>query len=184
MVRHTNHVTVEPSGGPSVTVDGARALARLAKSAEVALSGVDLSLPQYRVLVFLSEHDAAAASALAARLDVTRPTITAIVDGLVARGLVERRPAVDDRRRVEHHLTSTGDALLRAGDGAIVERLQAVAAHLGADERTAASDGLERWGEALSRARAAYWSEADAGAPTSGADDAAAPRRDRAERTA
>src|SRR5690242_3135088 len=58
MVRHTNDVTIEPSGGSAVTVEGARALARLAKTAEMALGGVDLSLPQYRVLIFLSENDA------------------------------------------------------------------------------------------------------------------------------
>lgn len=167
-------MTVEPSGDPSVTVDGARALARLAKSAEVALGGVDLSLPQYRVLIFLSEHDAAAASALASRLDVTRPTITAIVDGLVARDLVERRPAVDDRRRVEHHLTRAGERVLHAGDDAIVERLRAVASHLAPDEVDEARGGLERWGDGLNRARAAFWSDA-AGTASGGEPPRAAP---------
>jgi long-chain acyl-CoA synthetase len=155
MVRHTNHVTVEPSGG-DVTVDGARALARLAKSAELALGGVDLSLPQYRVLIFLSEHDAAAASALASRLDVTRPTITALVDGLVARGLVERRAAQGDRRRVEHHLTAAGEAILDAGDAAIIDRLHALAAHLDPADGEQAASGLTTWGDALGRARTAY----------------------------
>lgn len=170
MVRHTNDVTIEPLGGSAVTVEGARALARLAKSAEMALGGVDLSLPQYRVLIFLSEHDAAAASALAARLDVTRPTITAIVDGLVARGLVERRPAQEDRRRVEHRLTRSGEQLLRAGDGAVVARLHAIAAHLEPDEAAEAASGLDRWSEGLNRARAAFLV-----APA----DAPADRRDR-----
>jgi long-chain acyl-CoA synthetase len=154
-------VTVEASGGSPVTVEGARALARLAKAAEMALGGVDLSLPQYRVLVFLSEHDAAAASALASRLDVTRPTITALVDGLVARKLVERRPARDDRRRVEHHLTRAGERTVRAGDEAIVARLRAVASHLEPEEVTQAGAGLDRWGDGLNRARAAFWTGTD-----------------------
>ena len=160
MVRHTNHVTVEASGERPVTVEGARALARLAKSAEIALGRVDLSLPQYRVLIFLSEHDAAAASALASRLDVTRPTITAIVDGLVARDLVERRPASDDRRRVEHHLTRAGERILRDGDQAIVDHLGTIATHLDDREVAEAATGLDRWGDGLNRARAAYWSGA------------------------
>lgn len=160
MVRHTNHVSLEPSSPPTLAVDAVRALARLAKSAELALAGVDLSLPQYRVLVFLSEHDAAAASALATRLDVTRPTITALVDGLVARGFVQRRPARTDRRRVEHHLTPDGERVLAAGDAAVIARLEALAGHLDPVEATQASEGLDRWGEALSRARAAYWSDA------------------------
>lgn len=152
-------MTIEPFGGSTVTIDGARALARLAKSAEMALGGVDLSLPQYRVLVFLSEHDAAAASALASRLDVTRPTITAIVDGLVARGLVERRPASGDRRRVEHHLTAAGEQLLGAGDDAIVGRLRAIADHLDGAEAAQAGAGLSCWGDGLNRARAAFWND-------------------------
>lgn len=168
MVRHTNHVSLEASSPPSLTVDAVRALARLAKSAELALGGVDLSLPQYRVLVFLSEHHAAAASALATRLDVTRPTITALVDGLVARGLVQRRPASADRRRVEHHLTTAGERILAAGDAAVVARLEALAGHLEPVEAAQAAQGLDRWGEALSRARAAYWSDA--------ADPPSAPR--------
>src|SRR6185436_202438 len=114
----------------TATVDAVRALARLAKSAEMALGSVELSLAQYRVLVFLSDHDAAAASALASRLDVTRPTITALVDGLVARGLVERRAARVDRRRVEHHLTPAGERVLADADAAIIGRLDAVASHL------------------------------------------------------
>jgi long-chain acyl-CoA synthetase len=163
VIRQTNDVTVEPSGDSPVTVEGARALARLAKSAEMALGGVDLSLPQYRVLIFLADHDAAAASALAARLDVTRPTITAIVDGLVARGFVERRPAQDDRRRVEHHLTAAGEQVLHDGDQAVIARLGSVAAHLDPEEVTQAAAGLERWGDGLNRARAAFLHEADAG---------------------
>ena len=159
MVRHTNHVSLEPSP-TRIAVDGVHALARLAKAAEIALGSVDLSLPQYRVLVFLSEHDAAAASALASRLDVTRPTITAIVDGLVARGLVERRAARTDRRRVEHHLTVAGEQLLAAGDDAVVVRLGAIAGHLAPDQADEAATGLIRWGEGLNRARTAYWSGA------------------------
>ena len=174
MVRHTNHVSLEPSPPPSVAVDAVRALARLAKSAELALGGVDLSLPQYRVLVFLSEHDAAAASALASRLDVTRPTITALVDGLVARGFVQRRPARADRRRVEHHLTADGERILAAGDAAMITRLEALAGHLDPVAASQAVTGLDRWGEALGRARAAYWS--DATDATDAADTPASPR--------
>ena len=84
----------------------------------MALAEVDLSLAQYRSLVFLSEVDAAAASALAAKLDVSRPSITSMIDGLVARGFVERRPTMSDRRKVAHHLTPYGEAALAGADAA------------------------------------------------------------------
>jgi long-chain acyl-CoA synthetase len=153
-------VTIEPTGG-SVSVAGARALARLAKSAELALADADLSLPQYRVLIFLADHDAAAASALATRLDVTRPTITALVDGLVARGLVERRGASGDRRRVEHHLTRAGERVLARADGAVAGRLTSIAGHLDADDAGAAASALDQWADGLDRARTAFWAGVD-----------------------
>jgi DNA-binding MarR family transcriptional regulator len=100
-----------------------RTIARLARQVERALTGVELSLAQYRVLAFLSEVDSALASALARRLDVSRPSITTLVDGLAGRGLVERRPASDDRRQVEHRLTKAGERALQAADEAVDERL-------------------------------------------------------------
>ena len=51
---------------------------------------VDLTLPQFRVLGILAEGSSAA-SGLADRLAVRRPSITALIDGLVARDLVDRR---------------------------------------------------------------------------------------------
>src|SRR3954462_5713461 len=92
----------------------ARVLARLSKVVEHAL-GDALSLPQYRLLAFLSQGDWAA-SALADRLDVSRPSITGLVDGLVKRGLAERRPGGDARRRFEHVLTADGKRARRAAD--------------------------------------------------------------------
>ena len=84
--------------------NAARAAARLAKQVELALDAVDLSMPQYRVMVFLSEG-AAGASTLAGTLAVSRPTITVVVDGLVAKGYVERQGDENDRRKVHHRLT-------------------------------------------------------------------------------
>ena len=126
-----------------------RIAARLARQVEVALGEVDLSLPQYRVLMLLSEHPAVA-SMLADSLTVTRPSITAVVDGLVTRGLVERTACADDRRRVEHTLTAEGRRLLEAADDRVDARLAEVAAHLGdTDRSSAAVDGLCAWRAAL-----------------------------------
>lgn len=131
-----------------------RAAARLARQVEVALGDVDLSLPQYRVLAFLAEGSAAA-SALAGRLAVSRPSVTALVDGLVGRGLVERASDPADRRRVDHRLTSAGRRALVRADAAVDARLQSLAAHLDPAAAQAAMDALTFWGEAIDRARAA-----------------------------
>ena len=132
-----------------------RVAARLARQVEVGLGQVDLSVPQYRILMFLDEG-AAVASKLADHLAVSRPAITAVVDGLVARGLVERSPEDLDRRRVGHALTPAGRQLLREADRSVDDRLRAIAAHLGDETRAdEALRGLECWRQALDSYRAA-----------------------------
>lgn len=144
---------LETSVGSTPTTDQSRLVGRtaawLAKQVEIGLATVDLSLPQYRVLGLLDESTAMS-SDLASRLDVRPPTVTAVVDGLVARGLVERRGVEGDRRRVSHALTPDGRQLLVAGDAAVFDRLTETVEALDADrDRALAFDGLEAWRRAL-----------------------------------
>ena len=127
----------------------ARVTAWLARHAEVALAEVDLSLPQYRVLSLLAEGKALPSS-MAESLNLRRPSITAVVDGLVARGLVERLPDKEDRRRVTHVITRPGRRLLVLADRKVEERLRLVAAAKGDRLAAAAAfEGLDVWGELL-----------------------------------
>ena len=129
-----------------------RTAARLARQVELALVAVDLSLPQYRILVFLDEGKVAA-SALADKLAVSRPSVTAVVDGLVTRGLVERHHDPTDRRRVGHDLTAEGRLLLKKGDESVDRRLSEIASILSEAGTAAMHDeafkGLECWKTAL-----------------------------------
>ena len=125
----------------------------------MGLSQVDLTLSQYRTLMFLDEGWAAA-SVLADHLAVTRPSVTAVVDGLVARALVERKHDDSDRRRVEHHLTDRGRDLLCQADA----RSRPGSARSPATCRTRAAAaeafaGLELWRTALDAFRAAKTAE-------------------------
>ncbi|HEY4946375.1 MAG TPA: MarR family transcriptional regulator [Acidimicrobiales bacterium] len=137
----------------AIAVDERRTLGRtaawLAKQVEIGLGIADLSLPQYRILGLLDESSAVS-SDLAERLAVRPPTITAVVDGLVARGLVERRTVVADRRRVDHVLTEVGRRVLEAADAAVASRLGEIAGCLGSGAETdRAFDGLMVWRRAL-----------------------------------
>src|SRR5450755_5118627 len=130
-----------------------RVLARLARQVELALATVDLTLPQYRVLILL-DGGQEAASALAEKLAVSRPSVTGVVDGLVARGLVERHHDRDDRRRVGHELTAGGRRLLETAEAEIERRLGGIAA-LSPVGAAAAFAGLDPWREALDAYRTA-----------------------------
>ncbi len=135
-------------------VAAARAAAKLARQVTIPLGQVDISLPQYRVLAFLDEGDAAP-SDLAGHLSVSRPSITALMDGLITRGLVERRPDPDDGRRVSHHLTEDGRSTLRNADRAVGDRLVSIGTHVHAGDSTRLIASLARFGEAIRAARAA-----------------------------
>jgi long-chain acyl-CoA synthetase len=130
-----------------------RTAAWLAKQVEIGLAAADLSLPQYRVLGLLDERSAVS-SDLAERLAVRPPSVTAIIDGLVARGLVGRRTVLTDRRQVDHVLTKSGRRALDAADAAVAGRLGEIASCLGDDhEVEAAFDGLEAWRRAFTAYR-------------------------------
>ena len=105
-----------------------RAAAWLGKQVELALVELDLTPPQYRVLGVLGEG-ASMPSALAERLAVRRPTITAVVEGLAARGLIERTPHDEDRRSVTHALTDKGKRVLLDADHAVNARLRTIAGY-------------------------------------------------------
>ena len=90
---------------------GVRAVARLGRVFEKRLADEGMSLPQFRVMAFLSEGEWAA-SKVAEWLAVSRPSLTSLVDGLVEQGWVERKEHPTDRRSVLHHLTAPGRARL------------------------------------------------------------------------
>jgi long-chain acyl-CoA synthetase len=133
-------------------------VARLAKQVELALGELDLSLAQYRLIGNLAEGPWQA-SELAERLIVSRPSVTALADGLVERGLITRMGADGDRRRVMHVLTDGGRKVLQAADEAIERRLATFAELVSDPERSRAYKGLEMWGKALDRRRDAVVAE-------------------------
>jgi DNA-binding MarR family transcriptional regulator len=101
----------------------ARALATVARSLERATG--DLTLAQFRVLAAVAAGDERS-SLLADRLAVAKPTITAVVDGLVERGLVVREAVVGDRRSIRLGLTAKGVTALRDAEGEIVAVLDRI----------------------------------------------------------
>ena len=72
MVSYPNNMAYEPPRHPG------RTIARLARQVELAVSSLDLTLSQYRVLGILGDgHEAA--SVLADKLAVSRPSVTGVV---------------------------------------------------------------------------------------------------------
>lgn len=131
------------------TAHAGRTAAWLSKQVELGLDEVGLTLPQYRIL-WLLDAGPSISSTLAGRLAVRPPTVTAVVDGLAGRGLVERRHSERDRRQVAHILTERGRRVLRQADEAVEQRLAAIAGCLpNKDATRRALDSLDLWQQAL-----------------------------------
>src|SRR3954454_16318757 len=115
-----------------------RTIARLARILEH--SAAELTLPQFRLLAMVARGDERA-TALAGRLTLSKPTITAAVDGLVERGLVARAVVAGDRRAVNIQITDAGRAALVAAEARMAERLQPVIEQC--DDPAAVTSALE-----------------------------------------
>jgi DNA-binding MarR family transcriptional regulator len=78
---------------------------------ENSLVDFDLQRHEFDTLHALAgRHGRAVPSQLADDLSLAPPSVTARIDGLVARGFVRRTPSVTDRRRVDIELTEEGRA--------------------------------------------------------------------------
>jgi DNA-binding MarR family transcriptional regulator len=86
-------------------------LARLADAHTPEFLEVDITMSQAKVLYLLSVGDLSM-SELVARLGVTLPTVSGVVDRLADRGLIARHADASDRRRVFVGITPAGVELL------------------------------------------------------------------------
>lgn len=113
-----------------------------------ALDGALLSSAGYRLLGYLATGHSAA-SVLAAKLAVSRPSVTVAVDVLEKQGFVTRSQDTSDARRVTISMTAAGRAALARADDLVAERLDLVAESLGDVETRAVFDALELLHDAL-----------------------------------
>jgi DNA-binding MarR family transcriptional regulator len=88
-------------------------------------SAADLTLAQYRVLALVAAGDERS-SLVAERLAVAKPTITAVVDGLVERGCLTREAVEGDRRSQRLVVTTAGQAALDAAETAMAAAIDEV----------------------------------------------------------
>lgn len=96
------------------------------------LEELDLTYPQYLVMVLLWEKDDQTVGSLGERLFLESSTLTPMLKRLEAAGYIARVRDKADERQVRVQLTDTGKALRqRAAD---VPRGLAAATHLGADD--------------------------------------------------
>jgi DNA-binding MarR family transcriptional regulator len=100
-----------------------------------ALVPLDLEPREFTVLRAAGFGEGQSQQAIAARLQIPPSRMVAIVDGLEARGLIERRPHPDDRRVRSLFVTGSGTELLGRAFQLALEHEQRVSGHLDDAER-------------------------------------------------
>ncbi len=113
-------------------VEAARALATGARVLERVLG--DMTLAQFRVLSVVASSPERA-SRLAAKADMSRPSLSGLLDGLVSRGWVRRCGVDADRRGVRLEVTTDGHSALRRAQRAVSEAMTGILGDVPPDDR-------------------------------------------------
>lgn len=83
----------------------------------------NLTVPQFRTMIFFNNHPGSALTSVAEHIGLTMPSMSKIVDGLVERGLLNRRLSETDRRKVCITLTGNGASVLKSAYTVAVEHI-------------------------------------------------------------
>jgi DNA-binding MarR family transcriptional regulator len=112
-----------------------------ARSVRAVLDDIEqpdlITLAQLRTLQAIAAYSESGTlnTTLARQLGVAAPSMTAMVDGLVERGLVDRTIDPNNRRQVIIRLTENGISRLATLEGAITERISTALAVLSQDQK-------------------------------------------------
>ena len=106
--------------------------------------GADLSVPQFRALLFIGRRSRCSLSEVAQHVGTTLPAMSKLVDGLVSRNLIARVPETEDRRRLALSLTAEGAALRDLVRSETQASLADLFARVPPDERTMIVRAMER----------------------------------------
>jgi DNA-binding MarR family transcriptional regulator len=127
-------------------MDALRRLVSALRTSGAAASGDSgMSVAQLFALRVIGTQPGISMGELAGRTLTTASAVSEVVTRLVARGLVRRELAPDDRRRAVLHLTPAGLSLMHGAVETLPERLIAVLAEMRPEARLALADALEGW---------------------------------------
>lgn len=101
-----------------------------------------LSVPQFRVLAFLSHNPDSSLSDVAEHIGITRATASPLIDRLVQRGLVDRREDPTERRHIQLKLTSEGHDRLEEIRNSTRQKLAELLDEMTSEELEQVSAGL------------------------------------------
>lgn len=128
------------------SMDAVRAVVRALRINTRAIElEIGISLAQLFVLQQVAHRPATSLNDLAERTATHQSSVSVVVRRLVDRGLVTRRAAADDKRRVQITLTAAGEKLLVDAPETIQVRLVTALETLSGGDRTQLAALLSKW---------------------------------------
>lgn len=104
----------------------------------------DISVTQCHALEALVERGPSRSQALADALRLDKSTTTRVIDALVRKGYVERRPDPDDARAVSLRVTGEGRALYERINDELIDQQAGLLRDLDPELRAAATEVIRR----------------------------------------
>ena len=142
-LRTTSGTRSERSGDVGVILDALRSIVReLRLASREAEQRVGVHGAQLHALRQLSDSPTVSLTELADRTHTDISSVSVVVSRLVEQGLVARKAADDDRRRLSLALTTRGRSLVRRAPETGSSRLLRAAAHLSDREVHTLANGL------------------------------------------
>jgi DNA-binding MarR family transcriptional regulator len=117
----------------------------------------DVSLSQFRALVLLAEHGTMTVGALATHLGTHPSTTTRLLDRLVAKKMVTRRPSDADRREMNVTLAAAGRRTVDRVSSMRTTELARIAAEIEPAHRRHVLDGMTCFADAAGELAAESW---------------------------
>ena len=146
------HAAISPLEADDAGTSRTMIVLRLAKLIDMALAEHGLTENQYRALGFIEEGKADLTE-MGFRLVMKKPNVATLLDALVGRGLVAKRPRADDRRRLDLTVTERGRAVFRAASDAAELALTGLATYGDGDPHQRL-EGISLWASTVEEAAA------------------------------
>jgi DNA-binding MarR family transcriptional regulator len=102
-----------------------------------------LTIPQFRTLCYISVYDRPSLSDAADFIGLSLPAMSRLVDGLVEKQLMRRRPCDDDRRHVRLSVTPKGHAALTGARQLAQSHLAEALQTLSPEQRESISQAMQ-----------------------------------------
>ncbi len=117
---------------------------RIRQAVSARVSDLDLSVPQFWMLIRILEHEGGSLGELAQQARIDEPTASRVVFALSRRGYVRSDVDPSDRRRTRLSVTPEGRRLAETLVPISMEIRGAVEGALTPEERTAVASGLQK----------------------------------------